>query len=148
MAHAVGERGYGDRGGQSGRLFCANDVAASLRSQNKTPFLPSAYVLSQRQHGIKVCSQYLFGSRKTSLTNISRNPYSSIHPRDPRSSSSLFDNYPGADTRSRPASSESPARPGYGYGGSGVGSPYMNGGAQAGSGGFRPATPNSKYVHT
>ena len=80
------------------------------------------------------------------LTEAPRNPYSSIHPRDPRSSSSLFDNYPGADAKSRPASSDAPTKPGYGYGGNGAGSPYMNGGAQTNGGGFRPATPNSKYV--
>ncbi|KAF7504326.1 hypothetical protein GJ744_002446 [Endocarpon pusillum] len=78
----------------------------------------------------------------------SRNPYSGIHP---RSSSSLFDKYPGpADARSQPGGSHSLVKSGYGYGARAAGSPYMNGGAQSGSGGFRPATPNSKgqYSHS
>jgi len=77
----------------------------------------------------------------------SRNPYSSLNHRDPRSSSSLFDGAPGADKRSRPGSAHSPARPGYGY--NGGGSPYLhaNGSGQlngTANAGFRPATPNSK----
>ncbi|KAL9109581.1 MAG: hypothetical protein Q9227_005761 [Pyrenula ochraceoflavens] len=78
---------------------------------------------------------------------------------DPRSSSSLFENYPGnSDARNRPASG-SPARGygGYSSSGGGIGGPnpysYSNGklgpGVNGGpsnssSDGYRPATPNSK----
>ena len=77
--------------------------------------------------------------------SINRIPHSSLHPRDPRASSSLFDSYGGE--RSRPPS-KSPG----GYGGyQGVGNDgHMNGGvgpgAGAGAGGYRSATPNTKYV--
>lgn len=71
----------------------------------------------------------------------SRIPHSSLHPRDPRASSSLFDSYSGE--RSRPPS-KSPS--GYGgYQGAGNGG-HMNGGVGpgAGAGGYRSATPNTK----
>ncbi|GIK02613.1 protein transport protein bet1 [Aspergillus viridinutans] len=70
----------------------------------------------------------------------SRFPHSSLHQRDPRASSSLFDSYGGG---SRPAS-RSPASVGrYSYGGYSASNAdgYMNGGS---TGGFRKATPNAK----
>ncbi|KAL1967268.1 hypothetical protein VTN77DRAFT_3314 [Rasamsonia byssochlamydoides] len=83
--------------------------------------------------------------------------HSSLHQRDPRASSSLFDSYSAnsSDPRSRPASTSgrSPGR-GSGYGGysgsvsDGYGYGYMNGsGLGSGSsstGGYRAATPNAK----
>ncbi|KAL1985543.1 hypothetical protein VTN96DRAFT_7763 [Rasamsonia emersonii] len=75
----------------------------------------------------------------------SRFPHSSLHQRDPRASSSLFDSYSGSSTgRSRPAS-RSPGRVG-GYGGysGSISDGYMNGGLSTGSTGYRAATPNSK----
>jgi len=73
----------------------------------------------------------------------SRIPHSSLHQRDPRASSSLFDSYNGE--RSQPPS-RSPGSYG-GYQGAGNGG-HMNGGGGpgpgAGAGSFRPATPNSK----
>ena len=76
---------------------------------------------------------------------VSRFGPSTLHQRDPRSA--LFDSYVG--DRNRTASA-SPARAGSGYGytgaaGSGVG---VAGGAGMGqvNGGFRAATPNSRYA--
>ncbi|KAB8069570.1 hypothetical protein BDV29DRAFT_182512 [Aspergillus leporis] len=68
----------------------------------------------------------------------SRFPRSSIHQRDPRASSSLFDSY-GGD--SRPASRSPGQVGGYGHGG------YSGNGSMSGSsvgGGYRTATPNAK----
>jgi blocked early in transport 1 len=60
--------------------------------------------------------------------------------------SSLFDSYPGHDTRSRPSSSQAAARPAYGaY--SGRDSPYTESTSQPNghiNSGFRPATPNKR----
>lgn len=137
---------YGDRSGQIWQVNCTTDTA-SLPFHKRRQLLrfilttTCNFDMASRYAAIALCSL-----TKEHTDRSPRNPYSSIHPRDPRSSSSLFDNYPGADTRSRPGSSHSPVRSGYGYGVSGGGSPYMNGGAQTGSGNFRPATPNSKYV--
>jgi blocked-early-in-transport protein 1 len=74
----------------------------------------------------------------------SRFPRSTLHQRDPRTSSSLFDSY-GGD--SRPAS-KSPGRgpgpgPGYSYGAY-PGDGYMSGGSSTPGGGYRAATPNAK----
>ncbi|KAL5360202.1 hypothetical protein BJX96DRAFT_175071 [Aspergillus floccosus] len=74
----------------------------------------------------------------------SRFPRSTLHQRDPRASSSLFDSY-GGD--SRPAS-KSPGRangpgPGYSYGAY-PGNGYMSGGSSTPGGGYRAATPNAK----
>ena len=76
------------------------------------------------------------------MTVSSRFSTSTLHQRDPRSA--LFDSYTGDRNRT---SSNSPARGGSGYGyaaGSGVGV----GGSGMGqvNGGFRAATPNSRYV--
>lgn len=82
--------------------------------------------------------------KKHAHISINRFPHSNLHQRDPRASSSLFDAYNGA---SRPAS-RSPRPGGYGgYSGS-VSDGYTAGGAQSGlgGGGYRAATPNSKYV--
>ncbi|KAF7119190.1 hypothetical protein CNMCM5793_008934 [Aspergillus hiratsukae] len=70
----------------------------------------------------------------------SRFPRSSLHQRDPRASSSLFDSY-GGD--SRPASRSPASVGGYGYGGYSASNAdgYINGGS---TGGFRKATPNAK----
>lgn len=92
---------------------------------------------------------------------------SSLHQRDPRSA--LFENYHGGANDNRPASS-SPRTAGaaygngggggssggygygygYGYAGGVNGSPAPGGGLGAGLGaerpGYRPATPNSRYV--
>lgn len=77
----------------------------------------------------------------------SRFPHSTLHQRDPRPSSSLFDSYNSGE-RTRPVS-RSPGRIG-GYGGF---SGSVNGGGMNGGlgrpgvgGGYRAATPNSKYV--
>ncbi|EEQ32498.1 V-SNARE [Microsporum canis CBS 113480] len=72
----------------------------------------------------------------------SRFTHSTLHQRDPRSSSSLFDSYNGGSSRS-PAqvSSRSPSRPG------GYAQGYSNGhiGGVGGDGStYRTATPNSK----
>jgi uncharacterized membrane protein len=70
---------------------------------------------------------------------------SSLHRRDPRASSSLFDSY-GGD--SRPASRSPSNVGGYGYGGypgAGAGTDRpMNGNGSGG--GYRSATPNAKFV--
>ncbi|KAL2007620.1 hypothetical protein VTN00DRAFT_7602 [Thermoascus crustaceus] len=75
----------------------------------------------------------------------SRFPHSTLHQRDTRPSSSLFDSYNSGE-RIRPAS-RSPGRVG-GYGGfsGSVNDGGMNGGLGpgAGAGGYRTATPNSK----
>lgn len=87
---------------------------------------------------------FLRKREKHAHISINRFPHSNLHQRDPRASSSLFDAYNGA---SRPAS-RSPRPGGYGgYSGS-VSDGYTAGGAQAGlgGGGYRAATPNSKYV--
>jgi blocked-early-in-transport protein 1 len=74
---------------------------------------------------------------------------SSLHQRDPRSA--LFENYTGGgNDRTRNASS-TPSRPGA-HGGSYRYSGAANGSAELGAGlggdrlGYRPATPNSRYV--
>jgi hypothetical protein len=88
-------------------------------------------------------SSELFLLSNSSDLSINRIPHSSLHQRDPRASSSLFDSYNGE--RSQPLG-RSPG--GYGgYQGAGNGG-HMNGGGgpSPGAGSFRPATPNSKYV--
>ncbi|KAI1931121.1 protein transport protein bet1 [Ophidiomyces ophidiicola] len=64
----------------------------------------------------------------------SRFPHSTLHQRDPRSSSSLFDSYSGGKERNRPGN-RSPAYAGGGYGLAGSSSGDINGS-------FRSATPN------
>ncbi len=125
--------------------MCTSDVVflvPAANSQKEATISVCSLFSAARQYGFQV--RWIICLLRTSmLTWPLRNPYSSIHPR----SSSLFDNYPGAaDARSRPKSSQPPVESGYSYRASGAGSPYMNGGAQTGVGGFRPATPNSKYV--
>ncbi|EGD96264.1 transport protein [Trichophyton mentagrophytes] len=74
----------------------------------------------------------------------SRFTHSTLHQRDPRSSSSLFDSYNGGVSRSpahAQASSRSPSRPG------GYAQGYSNGHIGVGGGdgsAYRAATPNSK----
>lgn len=77
---------------------------------------------------------------------------STLHQRDPRSA--LFDSYTGDRNSSNRAASASPAAGGYtGYAGStsssGVGAPGGGSGMMMGqvNGGFRSATPNSRYVY-
>lgn len=72
---------------------------------------------------------------------------SSLHQRDSRSA--LFEGYTGSGSGGRPVSTSPSRAGGYGYG-----YPGANGGAAAAPGGhlgvekrgFRPATPNSRYV--
>ena len=78
----------------------------------------------------------------TPLDGVYRFPHSTLHQRDPRATSSLFDSYSAGGNS--PSDSRSPGRPGgYGYGGY-SGTP--NGSLGGGSSSFRTATPNSKYV--
>lgn len=79
---------------------------------------------------------------------ISRFGPSTLHQRDPRSA--LFDSYTGDRNRT---TSASPARTGNGYGYAGAGSGVgvgvgAGGGGGMGqvNGGFRAATPNSRYA--
>ena len=77
---------------------------------------------------------------------ISRFGPSALHQRDPRSA--LFDSYTGDRNRTHSAS---PARTGSGYGypgggGSGSGIGVSGSGMAQVNGGFRVATPNSRYV--
>ncbi|EEH37588.1 v-SNARE [Paracoccidioides lutzii Pb01] len=70
----------------------------------------------------------------------SRFTHSSLHQRDPRASSSLFDSYGGSDSeRSRPQPGRSPGKiGGYGFSGS------PNGHVDRESASYRVATPNSR----
>ncbi|KAK2793613.1 protein transport protein bet1 [Onygenales sp. PD_10] len=72
----------------------------------------------------------------------SRFPHSSLHQRDPRASSSLFDSYGGGSSDRNRQPSRSPGRVG-GYGFSGSPNGHLD---AAGAGSYRAATPNSKYV--
>jgi hypothetical protein len=74
---------------------------------------------------------------------------SSLHQRDPRSA--LFENYNGGANDKTRAGSSSPNRQGgygggYGYSGGPNGSAGFGGGLGAERPGYRPATPNSRYV--
>jgi hypothetical protein len=74
---------------------------------------------------------------------------SSLHQRDPRNA--LFENYNGGASQPRTGTS-SPNRPatyggGYGYSGAGNGSANLGPFTEAQLG-YRPATPNSRYVHS
>ncbi|WEW61815.1 protein transport protein bet1 [Emydomyces testavorans] len=66
----------------------------------------------------------------------SRFSHSTLHQRDPRSSSTLFDSYSGSKERNRP-NSRSPAYSGSGYGLAGSSNGHVDGG-------YRAATPNKK----
>ncbi|KAK2739145.1 protein transport protein bet1 [Onygenales sp. PD_40] len=70
----------------------------------------------------------------------SRFPHSSLHQRDPRASSSLFDSYGGGSSDRNRQPSRSPGRVG-GYGFSGSPNGHLD---AAGAGSYRAATPNSK----
>lgn len=101
-------------------------------------------------HGMITLSRRLQNLHVVSLQLIellARFPHSSLHQRDPRASSSLFDSYNGGSTDRSRTASRSPGRVG-GYGGysGSISDGYMNGGMSSGSTGYRAATPNSKYV--
>ncbi|EEQ90584.1 hypothetical protein RJZ56_004914 [Blastomyces dermatitidis] len=72
----------------------------------------------------------------------SRFTHSTLHQRDPRASSSLFDSYGGGSSERMRQGSRSPGGKIGGYGFSGSSNGHLDRGGSAGS--FRAATPNSR----
>ncbi|KLJ09681.1 blocked early in transport 1 [Blastomyces silverae] len=72
----------------------------------------------------------------------SRFTHSTLHQRDPRASSSLFDSYGGGSSERIRQASRSPGGKVGGYGFSGASNGHLDRGGSAGS--FRAATPNSR----
>lgn len=87
---------------------------------------------------------FFYGHSPPNISRFHRFTHSTLHQRDPRASSSLFDSYGGGSSERARHGSRSPAGKvgGYGFSGSPNGNPDR--GASAGS--YRVATPNSRYV--